>query len=50
MLSASDPLPFGKPAGLVYRQEQAANFDLVRRLNGLTAVEYPEDAAVRARI
>lgn len=50
MLSASDPLPFGKPAGLVYRQEQAANFDLVRRLNGLTAVEYPDDAAVRARI
>ena len=50
MLNEKNPLPFGKPAGRVYRQEQAANFDLIRRLNGLSAVEYPEDPALRARI
>ncbi|MCO6455961.1 MAG: DUF1501 domain-containing protein [Pirellulaceae bacterium] len=50
LLSESSPLPFGKPQGQVYRQEQAANLELLRRLNGLTAVEYPDDAALRARI
>jgi hypothetical protein len=50
MLNEQQPLPFGRPAGHVYREEQAANFELIRRLNGLSAVEYPEDAALRARI
>ncbi len=50
MLNEKRPLPFGRPAGHVYREEQAANFDLIRRLNGLLAVEYPDDAALRARI
>lgn len=49
-LSASKPLPYGKPAGKVYRQEQERNFELVRQLNGLAAVEYPDDAQLRARI
>jgi hypothetical protein len=50
VLNEANPLPFGKPGGKVYREEQAANFELVRQLNGLTAIEYPEDAAIRARI
>jgi hypothetical protein len=50
MLSEASPLPFGQPAGRVYREEYAANFELIRRLNGLAAAEYPEDAALRARI
>jgi hypothetical protein len=50
MLSESSPLPFGQPAGRVYREEHAANFELISRLNGLAAAEYPQDAALRARI
>jgi len=50
MLNEAEPLPYGTPAGRVYRQEQEANFGLIRQLNGLTAVEYPDDAALRARI
>ena len=50
MLNEKNPLPYGKPAGRVYRQEQAANVDLIRRLNNLSAVEYPDDADLRARI
>jgi hypothetical protein len=49
-LNESNPLPFGRPAGQVYREEQEADFDLIRRLNQHAAVEYPEDAALRARI
>ena len=50
MLDEKNPLPFGKPQGQVFAQEQAANFELIRRLNRLTEVEYPQDAALRARI
>jgi len=50
MLNEQNPLPFGKPAGRVYRQEQAANFELARQLNGLAQVEYPEDSELTARI
>lgn len=49
-LDAKHPLPFGAPEGRVYREEQAANFDLIRKLNGLERVEYPEDSALRARV
>ena len=49
-LDATHPLPFGAPEGQVYREEQAANFGLIRRLNGLARVEYPDDPALRARI
>jgi len=50
MLDEKNPLPFGKPAGRVFRQEQRANFDLIGRLNRLSNVEYPHDAKLRARI
>lgn len=49
-LNEANPLPFGRPEGRVYRQEQEANFELLRRLNGLATIEYPQDAALRARI
>lgn len=45
-----NPLPFAKPAGGKYREEQAAEFGLLRQLNQLTEVEYPDDPALRARI
>jgi hypothetical protein len=44
------PLPFASPGTGVYREEQAAEFDLVGRLNHLAAVRYPDDTALRARI
>ena len=45
-----NPLPFAAPAGGKSREDQAREFDLLRRLNGLTQVEYPDDTALRARI
>src|SRR5687767_2508733 len=35
------PLPFATPGKDVYRQEQEAEFELLRRLNSFSAVEYP---------
>jgi hypothetical protein len=49
-VDAAHPLPFAAPSGKIYREEQEKEFGLIRRLNGLAAVEYPEDAAMRARI
>jgi len=45
-----NPLPFASPGPGVYRQEQEAEFELLRQLNGYAAVEYPHDPALRARI
>lgn len=49
-LDPKNPLPFAnRPAGMS-EQEQAEQFALVHELNQLTAVEYPEDEQLRARI
>lgn len=45
-----NPLPFAGPGTDVYREEQAGEFGLLNRLNRLAAVEYPDDAALTARI
>jgi hypothetical protein len=45
-----NPIPFVSPGKDVYREEQAAEFELVHKLNGLSAVQYPDDPALRARI
>jgi hypothetical protein len=45
-----NPLPFAAPAGGKSGEDQAREFDLLRRLNRLTQVEYPDDTALRARI
>jgi len=44
------PLPFAIPEKEVFREEQIAEFGLLGRLNKLTAVEYPDDPALAARI
>ena len=44
------PLPFATPGGALYREEQRGQFELLDRLNQLTAAEHPDDAALRARI
>ncbi len=45
-----NPLPFASPGKDIYHEEQAAEFDLLGKLNQLSAVEYPHDPALRARI
>jgi hypothetical protein len=45
-----NPLPFATPARDVFRAEQSGEFDLLRRLNRLSAIRYPDDPALRARI
>ena len=45
-----NPLPFAAPGADVFREEQADEFELLGRLNRSSAVEYPDDPALRARI
>jgi hypothetical protein len=45
-----NPIPYVAPSPDVYREEQAAEFDLIAKLDRLAAVEYPDDPALRARI
>ena len=45
-----NPLPFASPARDVFREEQAGEFELLGRLNRLSALKYPDDPALRARI
>ena len=45
-----DPLAFSKLAPGVSRDEQKSEFELISELNRLSAAEYPDDAAMRARI
>jgi len=46
----ANPLPFATPGTEVYREEQADSLALLGRLNRLSAVKYPEDEALAARI
>jgi hypothetical protein len=46
----NQPLPFASPGKDTYVEEQAAEFALLDRLHRLSAVEYPADAALAARI
>jgi hypothetical protein len=45
-----DPLPFARPDGGAFQEEQASKWALLGRLNRLASVAYPDDAALRARI
>ncbi len=49
-VDAANPLSFASPGPNVFVEEQRAEFGLLDRLNRLSAVEYPRDAAIRARI
>ena len=50
MIDEKEPLPYGNPAGRIFQEEQAANVELIGKLNQLAAVEYPEDTVLKARI
>src|SRR5262249_45791136 len=45
-----NPLPFGTPPREVYVEEQTSEFELLGRLNRLSALKYPDDPALAARI
>ncbi len=44
------PLPYAGPGADVFAEEQRSEFALIDRLNRIAAIEYPEDAALAARI
>ena len=49
-IDPKNPLPFGQRNPRQSEAEQRNEYELIGKLNGLSAVEYPEDAALRARI
>jgi hypothetical protein len=49
-LDPANPLPFGRRAKDMLPQEQRNQFELIHELNQLSAVRYPEDEQLRARI
>lgn len=49
-LDPKNPLPFGTPGDKVTVRERRQQLDLLRDLNEITAVEYPHDAKLQARI
>ncbi|MBW3541507.1 MAG: DUF1501 domain-containing protein [Planctomycetes bacterium] len=49
-LDPKNPLPFGSRHASQSLEEQRAEYELIHNLNALTAVEYPHDAELRARI
>ncbi|WP_437200857.1 DUF1501 domain-containing protein [Planctomicrobium sp. SH664] len=49
-LDPSNPLPFSKPEEGVWQEEQAAQFELMNRLNQLRGEDFPDDRLLAARI
>jgi len=49
-IDPANPLDFGKPIAGVSSEEQRVGFELVGRLNQLKSAQYPDDAALNARI
>ena len=45
-----NPLPFASPGKNVYHEEQQREFAFLERLHQLSAVKYPDDPMLRARI
>jgi len=50
VVDPKNPLPFGTPGVTVTREERKGQHELLRDLNRMAAVEYPDDPAMRARI
>jgi hypothetical protein len=49
-LDPKNPLPFGTPGGTVTKEGREKQLELLRDLNGLAGVQYPDDPAMRARV
>ena len=50
VLDPKDPLPFGRRSSKQTLTEQQREYQLIGRLNELSAIEYPDDQDLRARI
>jgi hypothetical protein len=46
----ANPLPFGTPGNTVTREGRAKQMELLRELNGIANVQYPDDPSLRARV
>ncbi len=49
-IDPTNPLPFGTPGSQMTVEERRQQLDLLRDLNETAGIEYPNDAALRARI
>lgn len=49
-INSVNPLPYANPVAGVYQEEQAGEFDLLRKLNSITEAQYPDDETLRARV
>src|SRR4051794_36246731 len=49
-IDPANPLPFGTPGNTVTKEGREKQLDLLRDLNGLAGVQYPDDPAMRARV
>jgi hypothetical protein len=49
-LGPNNPLPFGRRGADVLAEEQRNEYELIGKLNELSAVEYPQDETARARV
>jgi len=49
-IDPNNPLDFGRPERSFSREAQTAGLDLIRELNGLRGIEYPDDPALAARV
>lgn len=50
VVDPKNPLPFGTPGNTVTREERLGQSELLRDLNRIAGVQYPDDPAMRARI
>jgi hypothetical protein len=49
-IDPKNPLPFGTPGNTVTKEAREKQLDLLRDLNSLAGVQYPDDPAMRARV
>jgi hypothetical protein len=49
-IDPNNPLPFGTPGNNVSVAERRAQLDLLKELNELSGIQYPDDQAMKARI
>jgi hypothetical protein len=49
-IEGDEPLPYASPGPDEFHEEQKSEFELIGKLNRASAVRYPSDPAVRARV
>ena len=49
-LDPNNPLPYARPSGEVYKEEQKSEFDFIQKLDAIARSRYPDDPDLTARI